>query len=208
MKNQRNAVGRTFCDASKVKVKIIFSSIFLFLLSLCAGCSGTVAPPPQPRDTTPVAAPSAEEGSPVVASLDPASQQPPPSLPEMEMSADREVATAAPPRTGAVTQLPVDTSPASSVVERRTELLTKAYVVKAGETLWTIAAEPELYGDALLWSLLYQANRDQIKDPRTIYPGQVLSVPRNLSVEELEAAREWARKSEVFPVHNGTTRSP
>ncbi|MDF1581138.1 MAG: LysM peptidoglycan-binding domain-containing protein [Desulfuromonadales bacterium] len=180
----------------------------MLTLSLCAGCSGAVAPPPQPLDTTPVAASPVEESSPVVASLDPVSQEPPPSLPGIEIPVAREVATAAPPRTGAVTQLPVDTSPAPSVVERRTELLTKAYVVKAGETLWTIAAEPELYGDALLWSLLYQANRDQIKDPRTIYPGQVLSVPRNLSVEELEAAREWARKSEVFPVNNGTTKSP
>lgn len=192
----------------KVKVKIFFNSIFLLALSLYVGCSAIIAPPPQSLEITPVAASPAEEDSPVVASVDPVQQESPPSLPEMEMSADREVATAAPPRTGAVTQFPVDTSPAPSVVERRTELLTKAYVVKAGETLWTIAAEPELYGDALLWSLLYQANRDQIKDPRTIYPGQVLSVPRNLSVEELEAAREWARKSEVFPVNNGTTKSP
>lgn len=91
---------------------------------------------------------------------------------------------------------------APTVTRRQSESLTRAYVVKDGETLWTIAARPELYGDALLWSLLYQANRDQIKDPRQIYPEQVLSVPRDLSEEELQEAREWARKSEVFPVEN------
>lgn len=193
-------------------MKIFYYCVFCFGVLVSAGCASVATPvlPSTPAvDSNSVAAPSSGEVSPAaVTSVEPVPQDPPPSLPKTEMSAPREVATSAAPRTDATTQLPVVTSPVPSVVERRTELLTKAYVVKAGETLWTIAAEPELYGDALLWSLLYQANRDQIKDPRTIYPGQVLSVPRNLSVEELEAAREWARKSGVFPVNNGAVKSP
>jgi len=74
------------------------------------------------------------------------------------------------------------------------------YTVAPGETLWTIAARKEVYVDALLWPLLYKANRDQIKDPRQIYPGQVLNIPRDHTREEEEKAREKARTSDIFPI--------
>jgi len=73
--------------------------------------------------------------------------------------------------------------------------------VKKGETLFSIAAEPAVLGDPLLWPLLYQANRDQIKDPRQIYPGQVLAIPRNVSAADMERARTTARESNVFPLN-------
>lgn len=48
--------------------------------------------------------------------------------------------------------------------------------VKPGETLSEIAA---LYlGDGGLWPLLYRENRDQIKDPERLYPGQELAIPK------------------------------
>jgi hypothetical protein len=52
----------------------------------------------------------------------------------------------------------------------------------------------------MLWPLLYQANRDQIKDPRQIFPGQTLSVRRDMTEKELEEARQKARESDIFPV--------
>ncbi|MDK2847723.1 MAG: hypothetical protein PWP34_1076 [Desulfuromonadales bacterium] len=79
------------------------------------------------------------------------------------------------------------------------------YRVGAGETLWTIAAQRNIYGDPLLWPLLYQANRDQIRDPRQVYPGQSLSIPRKLTAEEKTAAREKALKSGIFPVGPGSS---
>ncbi|HKL25793.1 MAG TPA: LysM peptidoglycan-binding domain-containing protein [Desulfuromonadales bacterium] len=74
------------------------------------------------------------------------------------------------------------------------------YLVGEGETLWTIAAQPSVYGDGHLWPLLYQANRDQIKNPREIFPGQTLSIRRDLSPEEIEEAREKAKASDIFPI--------
>jgi nucleoid-associated protein YgaU len=74
------------------------------------------------------------------------------------------------------------------------------YDVGEGETLWTIAAQPQVYHEGLLWPLLYQANRDQIKDPRQIFPGQTLSIRRDMTPEELEEARQTARESDIFPV--------
>jgi nucleoid-associated protein YgaU len=74
------------------------------------------------------------------------------------------------------------------------------YKVGEGETLWTISAQESVYNDALLWPLLYQANRDQIKDPRQIFPGQVLNIRRDIPEKELEEARQKARLSDIFPV--------
>ena len=44
-----------------------------------------------------------------------------------------------------------------------------------GDTLWRIAQK--VYGDKDKWPLIYQANRDVIKDPNKIYPKQVLKIP-------------------------------
>lgn len=73
------------------------------------------------------------------------------------------------------------------------------YTVGTGETLWSIAARSEIYADSLLWPLLYQANRDQIRDPRQIYPGQILDIPRSTGEKQKEEAREVARRSQIFP---------
>lgn len=78
------------------------------------------------------------------------------------------------------------------------------YTVGSGENLWTISAKPEVYGEGLLWPLLYQANRDQIKDPRQIFPGQSLNIRRDMSEADLEDARQKARESDIFPVPANT----
>jgi nucleoid-associated protein YgaU len=66
------------------------------------------------------------------------------------------------------------------------------YAVKKGETLADISAKKLVYGDPYLWPLLYKANRDQIRDPQNIFPGQKLSIPRELSSADLEEARKQA----------------
>ena len=47
--------------------------------------------------------------------------------------------------------------------------------VQPGFTLWGIAKES--YGDGLLYVQVFDANRDQIRNPDLIYPGQVFDVP-------------------------------
>jgi nucleoid-associated protein YgaU len=51
----------------------------------------------------------------------------------------------------------------------------RVHVVRPGDSLWRIAAA--VTGDPTLWPLLYRANRDQIKDPSILYPGQRLTIP-------------------------------
>jgi nucleoid-associated protein YgaU len=48
-------------------------------------------------------------------------------------------------------------------------------VVQPGNSLWRIAYHT--YGHGVRYTVIYQANRDQIRDPNLIYPGQVFTVP-------------------------------
>jgi hypothetical protein len=52
-------------------------------------------------------------------------------------------------------------------------------IVQPGQNLWLIARH--VYGQGLRYTTIYQANRDQIRDPNKIYPGQVLATPTNQS---------------------------
>jgi nucleoid-associated protein YgaU len=49
------------------------------------------------------------------------------------------------------------------------------YTVKKGDTLSKISKE--MYGDANQYNRIFEANRDQLKDPDKIQPGQVLKIP-------------------------------
>jgi nucleoid-associated protein YgaU len=52
---------------------------------------------------------------------------------------------------------------------------TQTYVVQSGDTLSKIAQK--YYGDASLYTKIFQANRDQLSDPNRISPGQKLRIP-------------------------------
>jgi nucleoid-associated protein YgaU len=51
----------------------------------------------------------------------------------------------------------------------------KTYTVVSGDSLSKIAKRE--YGDANAWNRIYEANRDTIKNPDLIYPGQTLKIP-------------------------------
>jgi len=51
------------------------------------------------------------------------------------------------------------------------------YKVRKGDTLSTIAARSDIYGDAGKWKKIYEANKETIKNPSRVYPGQVLRIP-------------------------------
>ena len=48
--------------------------------------------------------------------------------------------------------------------------------VQPGNSLWRIARRT--YGDGFAYTVIYEANRDQIRDPDLIYPGQIFRMPQ------------------------------
>ncbi|MCB0210812.1 MAG: LysM peptidoglycan-binding domain-containing protein [Anaerolineae bacterium] len=49
------------------------------------------------------------------------------------------------------------------------------YTVQSGDSLSRIALQ--VYGQASLWTIIFEANRDVLSDPSLIRPGQVLVIP-------------------------------
>jgi len=64
---------------------------------------------------------------------------------------------------------PTATSPSATPAPPRT------YTVVAGDSLSKIAKK--MYGDANKWQAIFEANRDTVKNPDLIHPGQVLKIP-------------------------------
>jgi nucleoid-associated protein YgaU len=48
-------------------------------------------------------------------------------------------------------------------------------VVQPGNSLWRIARRS--YGEGIHYTLIFEANQDQIRDPHRIYPGQIIALP-------------------------------
>jgi len=53
----------------------------------------------------------------------------------------------------------------------------RSYTVREGDTLKKIAALTSVYGDSRKWIVIYQANREKIRDPNRLQRGLVLVIP-------------------------------
>jgi nucleoid-associated protein YgaU len=68
-----------------------------------------------------------------------------------------------------------DTPDFSNVESGSSSTATKIYEVVSGDSLSKIAKRE--YGNVNEWKRIYEANRDVLKDPDKIYPGQKLKIP-------------------------------
>ncbi len=62
------------------------------------------------------------------------------------------------------------------------EVLEGRVVVQPRQNLWRIARRA--YGLGTRYTVIYEANRDQIRDPNLIFPGQVFEVPADIPAAE------------------------
>ena len=94
--------------------------------------------------------------------------------------------SAAPPTSAAgSSELRVDEVDAGGIVARRIAVPYEpagtppggagTYIVQRGNSLWLIARQ--VYGQGVRYTAIYSANRDQIRDPDRIYPGQQFKLP-------------------------------
>jgi nucleoid-associated protein YgaU len=77
------------------------------------------------------------------------------------------------------------------------------YTVVRGDSLWRISGKEIIYKNALMWPLIYKANRDKIRDPDLIHPKQVFAIPRNYSQEEANTAVRRARTRGPWRIGDG-----
>lgn len=83
-------------------------------------------------------------------------------------------------KTVTIKAAPTPSAPATATVKaapRPTASAPKAatYTVKAGDCLWNIAKKQ--LGNGAKYNEIYNLNKDKIKNPNLIYPGQVLTLP-------------------------------
>lgn len=75
------------------------------------------------------------------------------------------------------------------------EEVTEFYTIQSGDTLSKIAKQ--FYGDHGKYPVIFEANKEVIKDPNLIYPGQVIRIPK-VSGADVE---------QVYTVQSGDTLS-
>ena len=137
-----------------------------------------------------------------------------------EATATPIIATQAPAEKTSVTQTPVIPEPVEQkpvvqepVVQKVQKLATRQplappeektekvelvshVVIQPGNNLWNISRV--IYGKGVAYTTIFQANKDQIKNPHRIYPGQIFSTPGVTSSGSIEPdQREPLKKASV-----------
>jgi Uncharacterized protein containing LysM domain len=73
------------------------------------------------------------------------------------------------------------------------------YSVVKGDCLWRIAGKKDHYANGFAWPKIYQANRDEIKNPNLIYPKQNFKIP-SLTQDEKEKYDKLKKNYKPAPV--------
>jgi nucleoid-associated protein YgaU len=48
-------------------------------------------------------------------------------------------------------------------------------IIQPGNNLWKLSRQ--IYGKGIMYTVIYEANKDQIRRPDLIYPGQIFMTP-------------------------------
>jgi len=82
-----------------------------------------------------------------------------------------------------------------SIAESEQHYVVRSWA-KYHDCLWNISKKKQIYDSPFLWPKIWQANRDQIKDPDLIRIGEHLKIPPEggLSTAEKAAEREYWNK--------------
>jgi LysM domain-containing protein len=103
---------------------------------------------------------------------------------------------------GCAGQKPMQTPEASPTPETGGQACgTHSYVVRKGDSLWTIAGKSDVMGNPFQWPLLFKANRDQIQDPDFIQVSEDLSYGTVCTPEQIATAVKEAQMTPAYKPH-------
>lgn len=75
------------------------------------------------------------------------------------------------------------------------------YTVEKGDSLWKISDKK--YMNPFMWPLIYWANKDKIKDPDLIFPGQIFQVKNDYTGTEKEDAIKFSKNRGPWSLFDG-----
>lgn len=123
--------------------------------------------------TTEVAKAEPEVTTPAPSAPAPSAEQPATPEPQPEAT---EQAAAAPTTAEPETKAPEPDKPRSGKV-----------VIQPGNNLWKLSRV--IYGRGINFTVIYDANKEQIRDPDLIYPGQIFAIPNANPPESIDPKR-------------------
>ena len=60
-------------------------------------------------------------------------------------------------------------------LRRRLAATPTQIIIQPGNNLWKLSRQ--IYGKGIMYTVIYEANKDQIRKPELIYPGQIFLTP-------------------------------
>ncbi len=61
-------------------------------------------------------------------------------------------------------------------------------IIQPGNNLWKLSRV--IYGKGMSYTVIYEANKGQIRDPDLIYPGQIFATPNAVPPETIDPKRK------------------
>jgi nucleoid-associated protein YgaU len=113
-------------------------------------------------EEAPAVTPTAEVAEAPAAVEAPAATAPVEAAPAIETPAAEPVVVAA--------QVPATAEPSAESAAAPTQV-----VIQPGNNLWKLSRQ--IYGKGIMYTVIYEANKDQIRRPELIYPGQIFLTP-------------------------------
>ncbi len=83
--------------------------------------------------------------------------------------------------------------------EPKTKFYTVGTWAKDRDCLWNIAGKADIYDDPFMWTKVWLANKDLVRNPDIIQPGQKLEIPKKTdkSDDEKKAERRYFRNKRI-----------
>jgi nucleoid-associated protein YgaU len=91
----------------------------------------------------------------------------------------------------------------ASALEQQLKTSVRHHRVARGESLWTIAGREDVYNNSWLWPLIWDANRDSLRNPAFLRAGQELKIRPNPTIGEVLRAVHEAHQHVGSRIHIG-----
>lgn len=94
----------------------------------------------------------------------------PPSVEQPVTAPETQIAATTPE----VTLPPAPAKPGSKIMTGQ-QAVPNRIIIQPGQNLWKLSRQ--IYGRGKLYTVIYKANKDQLRSPHRVYPGQILTAP-------------------------------